>query len=174
MQHLSRQLQQRVRKSCSTPLLWHTDKPFSRHVPVELKCGHIFGSHCIVEQTEFRTANNNRCPLCRQELFEHEDFASSRDSLYDSDEPLIEFDDYDDSTDGEDMETEEEQRRQTLAALLHAREARHAQPLSGAPQGGTTTASRRGRYSQYQEVMEHTARMRGMSRVFASKSDGEN
>ncbi|KAG9188445.1 hypothetical protein G6011_02368 [Alternaria panax] len=126
----------------------------SDHVPVELSCGHIFGGHCIVEQTEIRMPNNNRCPLCRRELFEQEDFALFDDTFYSNDEELIEFNDYDDSTDEDERELEEEQRRQTLAAPLVE----------------TTSASRRGRNSLYREFREHAARMRELSRVSAPKS----
>jgi hypothetical protein len=79
-----------------------------------------------VKQTEFKTANNNRCPLCRQELFEQEDFGSGGDALYSGDEALVNSDDFDDSTDDEGMETDDERYWQTLAALLGAPQARHA------------------------------------------------
>ena len=63
--------------------------------------------------------NNNRCPLCRHELFEQEDFHSFDNAFYSSDEALVEFNDYDDSTDEDERELEEQQSRQMLAAPLN-------------------------------------------------------
>lgn len=45
------------------------------HIPVEMpKCGHHFGDHCIANLVESAHPSNNKCPLCRQVLFEQEDY----------------------------------------------------------------------------------------------------
>jgi hypothetical protein len=38
------------------------------------ECGHVFGDHCIANFVETATQNNNKCPLCREILFQQEDF----------------------------------------------------------------------------------------------------
>jgi hypothetical protein len=59
------------------------------HVPVELPgCGHVFGDYCIANAVESKTQNNNPRPLCRDKLFEQEDFDENGDWIYDSDDSL--------------------------------------------------------------------------------------
>ncbi|RYN84784.1 hypothetical protein AA0119_g8166 [Alternaria tenuissima] len=137
----------------------------SDHVPVELPCSHIFGGHCIVEQTESRMPNNNRCPLCRHELFEQEDFHSFDNAFYSSDEALVEFNDYDDSTDEDERELEEQQSRQMLAAPLNTQLARRTQPTSSISLAGITSAPRTERNNRYQEFREHADRIRESRRA---------
>ncbi|KAH6878843.1 hypothetical protein BKA58DRAFT_436533 [Alternaria rosae] len=101
-------VQRLERLKCSICL----DDYSTEHVPVQLLCGHIFGDHCIIKQVEAEMPNNNRCPLCRQELFQQE-----TTPVYDSDEP--EFDDADDENEEEEWEFDEERYQETLAGLLH-------------------------------------------------------
>jgi hypothetical protein len=51
------------------------------HIPVQLPCNHIFGDHCIANVIESESPNNNRCPLCREVLFEQEDFDEHGDLI---------------------------------------------------------------------------------------------
>jgi hypothetical protein len=101
--------------SCSLCLEQYDDT----HVPVQLPgCGHIFGDYCIANAVEAATQNNNRCPLCRNELFEQEDFDDDGDRLYDADEEsegaedmeeahAQEGDEEDEETDDQDDKSEE-------------------------------------------------------------------
>jgi hypothetical protein len=44
------------------------------HVAVELPgCSHIFGAECITNLVESNAPSNDRCPLCRKELYKPED-----------------------------------------------------------------------------------------------------
>ncbi|CAI9627049.1 unnamed protein product [Alternaria burnsii] len=142
----------------------------SDHVPVELPCSHIFGGHCIVEQTESRMPNNNRCPLCRHELFEQEDFHSFDNTFYSSDEALVEFNDYGDSTDEDARELEEQQNRQMLAAPLNTQLAHRTQLTSSISLAGITSAPRTQRNSRYQEFRVHADRIRELRRAPSPKS----
>ncbi|KAF1833048.1 hypothetical protein BDW02DRAFT_401551 [Decorospora gaudefroyi] len=71
----------------------------TEHVPIQLPCGHIFGHHCFVMQAESGQQNSNRCPLCREELFEQEPDDES-------DEPTIDGDESDEVIEDHDLEIE--------------------------------------------------------------------
>jgi hypothetical protein len=53
--------------------------------------------------TVLPTQNNNRCPLCRDKLFEQEDFDENGDWIYDSDDSL------EDDEESEEVNTSEEE-----------------------------------------------------------------
>jgi hypothetical protein len=75
-------------------------EPYSTtHMPIQLPdCGHIFGDYCLVNAIETDIKNNNRCPLCRKELFEQEDFDEDGEYIYDDDdEETDEVEDLDDA-----------------------------------------------------------------------------
>jgi hypothetical protein len=69
-------------------------------------CGHIFGDYCIASAVEAKIQNDNRCPLCRAELFEQEDFDEGGDQLYVSDG---ESEDVHDEDEDEDEEREKDE-----------------------------------------------------------------
>jgi hypothetical protein len=76
---------------------------------VELPCGPVFGYVCIVKQTEVKVQNHNRCPLCRQELFEQDfdEYGSTRFDVSDSEEEGA------DDKEGEDEDEDDEVVEQT-------------------------------------------------------------
>ncbi|KAF2132951.1 hypothetical protein P153DRAFT_414887 [Dothidotthia symphoricarpi CBS 119687] len=89
------------------------------HVPIQLAdCGHIFGDHCIVEWFETKIRNNNRCPMCREKLFQQEDFdrygnpiphENEDDEEDDEGENVDDTGDEDEDEDDDDDEEEEEE-----------------------------------------------------------------
>lgn len=157
--------------------------PPIRHVPVQLPCGHIFGDHCIIKQVEAEMPNNNRCPLCRQELFHQE-----TTPVYDSDEP--EFDDTDDENEEKKWEFDEERYQETLAGLLHDSEPGTTHFVSSElniladPEGRTNglapsalrtktiATTRRERLNRQREFREHADQRRDMGRVTVPKLPG--
>jgi hypothetical protein len=64
----------------------------------------MFGDYCIANAVEAKIQNDNRCPLCRAELFEQEDFDEGGDQLYVSDG---ESEDVDDEDEDEEREKDE-------------------------------------------------------------------
>jgi hypothetical protein len=132
-------------------------------------------------QAETATLNNNRCPLCRQELFDQEDTEAAENGLYESDE--LAYADYDDEIGGEEGDVDDEGFQGALDVLLNDYEQGTAHlapsisrtltdpderahgPASSAP-GIEEATNRR------QEFREHAARRRNMGRTTVAKSPG--
>ncbi|KAI4921374.1 hypothetical protein J4E85_008719 [Alternaria conjuncta] len=132
----------------------------TEHVPVQLPCGHIFGDHCIVKQVEAEMPNNNRCPLCRQELFHQEDT-----HVYISDDS--EWGDADDENEEEEWDFDEERYQETLAGLLQ-----DSEPAPSALRAETIATTRRERLNRQREFREHAERRRDGGRVTIPKLPG--
>ncbi|KAI4915592.1 hypothetical protein J4E90_004037 [Alternaria incomplexa] len=155
----------------------------TEHVPVQLPCGHIFGDHCIVKQVEAEMPNNNRCPLCRQELFHQEDTHA-----YISDDS--EWGDADDENEEEEWEFDEERYQETLAGLLHDSEpgmahfayselnmltdseGRTHDLAPSALHAETIATTMRERLNRQRDIREHAARRRDGGRATVPKLPG--
>ena len=127
--------------------------------------------------------NNNRCPLCRQELFHQENT-----HVYISDES--EFDDADDENEEEEWEFDEERYQETLAGLLHDSEPglAHLAPSDremltdsegqthdlapSALHAETIATTRRERLNRQRDIREHAERRRDGGRVTIPKLPG--
>jgi hypothetical protein len=132
-------------------------------------------------QAETATLNNNRCPLCRQELFDQEDTEAAENALYESDE--LAYDNYDDEMGGEEGVMDEEAFQEAIDALLNDYESGTAhlapsisktltEPDERAHGPGSSAPEIEEATNRRQEFREHAARRRNMGRTTVAKSPG--